>query len=133
MALVLVVDDSRTARSYFRAILAAAGHEVIEAFDAEHALDRLADRPPDCIVLDLNMPGLSGTDLMELLGGRRESPPVVVVTSSQDDADRARCRRLGAKALLDKPVSVEQLTRAVNDAVAARVPRPAGPDDAPRR
>ena len=118
MALVLVVDDSRTSRAYCRAILSAAGHDVIEASDGEQALDRMADHPPDCVVLDLFMPGLSGLEVMEVLGGRSESTPIVVLTSSLDETERERCMRLGARAFVNKPVSCEDLTRAVRDAMA---------------
>ncbi|MGB8930089.1 MAG: response regulator [Anaeromyxobacteraceae bacterium] len=131
MALVLIVDDSKTARAYCRAILAAAGHEVMEASDAEHALDRMADRPPDCVVLDLFMPGLSGLEMMEVLGGRSEPTPIVIVTSSIDDADRDRCLRLGARAFVQKPVSCEELTRAVRDALSGEDPRLAQPPTSP--
>jgi CheY-like chemotaxis protein len=117
MSLVLVVDDSKTTRAYCRAILAAAGHDVLEAVDAEQALDRMADRPPDCVVLDLMMPGLSGIEMMEVLGGRAEPTPIVVLTNSADETDRLRCMRLGARAFVNKPVSSEELVRAVRDAV----------------
>jgi two-component system chemotaxis response regulator CheY len=120
MALVLIVDASKTARTYCRAILAAAGHEVMEASDAEHALDRMADHPPDCVVLDLLMPGLSGIEMMEVLGGRAEPTPIVVLTSSMVEADRTRCLRLGARAFVQKPVSCEELTRAVQEALTGR-------------
>jgi CheY-like chemotaxis protein len=118
MALVLIVDDSKTSRAYCRAILANAGHDVIEASDGEQALDVMADRPPDCVVLDLLMPGLSGLELMEVLGGRAESTPIVVLTSSYEDTDRQRCMRLGARAFVNKPVSCDELTRAVRDALS---------------
>jgi CheY-like chemotaxis protein len=118
MALVLIVDDSKTSRAYCRAILCAAGHDVMEASDGEQALDRMADRPPDCVVLDLFMPGLSGLEVMEVLGGRAEPTPIVVLTSSLDETDRQRCMRLGARAFVNKPVSCEDLTRAVRDALA---------------
>jgi CheY-like chemotaxis protein len=118
MSLVLIVDDSKTSRAYCRAILAAAGHDVMEASDGEQALDRMADRPPDCVVLDLLMPGLSGVEVMEVLGGRSEPTPIVVLTSSLEEADRQRCMRLGARAFVNKPVSCEELTRAVRDALA---------------
>jgi CheY-like chemotaxis protein len=118
MALVLVVDDSKTSRAYCRAILASAGHDVIEASDAEHALDVMADRPPDCVVLDLLMPGLSGIEMMEVLGGRAELTPIVVLTSSFEETDRQRCMRLGARAFVNKPVSCDELTRAVRDALS---------------
>ncbi len=119
MALVLIVDDSKTSRAYCRAILSSAGHDVMEASDGEQALDKMADRPPDCVVLDLFMPGLSGLEVMEVLGGRSEPTPIVVLTSSLDETDRQRCMRLGARAFVNKPVSCEELTRAVRDALAA--------------
>ena len=118
MALVLIVDDSKTSRAYCRAILSNAGHDVIEASDGEQALDVMADRPPDCVVLDLLMPGLSGLELMEVLGGRSEPTPIVVLTSSFEDTDRQRCLRLGARAFVNKPVSCDELTRAVRDALS---------------
>ncbi len=117
MALVLIVDDSKTSRAYCRAILSSAGHDVMEASDGEQALDKMADRPPDCVVLDLFMPGLSGLEVMEVLGGRSEPTPIVVLTSSLDETDRQRCMRLGARAFVNKPVSCEELTRAVRDAL----------------
>jgi CheY-like chemotaxis protein len=119
MALVLVVDDDVTARAFARMVLLAGGHEVIEARDGTEALDRMAERPPDCIVLDLVMPGLSGLDLMKILGGPIVSVPIVVVTASLDEADRARCFRLGARAFVPKPVSRETLARAVREAIQA--------------
>ena len=118
MALVLIVDDSKTSRGYCRAILTSAGHEVMEASDGEQALDRMADRPPDCVVLDLFMPGLSGLEMMEVLGGRAEPTPIVVLTSSMEETDRVRCMRLGARAFVTKPVGCDDLLRAVRDALA---------------
>jgi CheY-like chemotaxis protein len=119
MALVLVVDDEPTARAFARMVLLAGGHEVVEAKSGEEALDRMAERPPDCIVLDLVMPGLSGLEMMEVLGGRSEPAPIVVVTASMDEADRGRCFRLGARAFVSKPVSRATLARAVREALAA--------------
>jgi CheY-like chemotaxis protein len=126
MALVLVVDDDITARTFARMVLLAGGHEVIEAKSGEEALDRMAERPPDCIVLDLVMPGLSGLEMMEVLGGRAEPAPIVVVTASLDEADRGRCFRLGARAFVPKPVSRATLARAVREALAtgAQAPSP---------
>jgi CheY-like chemotaxis protein len=123
MALILVVDDSKTARAYCRAILASAGHDVLEASDGEEALDRMADRPPDCVVLDLMMPGLTGLEVMEVLGGRAESTPVVVVTASLEESDRRRCQQLGARAFVTKPVSFEDLKHAVDTALSGTAPR----------
>lgn len=134
MALVLVVDDCASARAFARMVLLAGGHEVIEARDGDEALDRMAERPPDCVVLDLVMPGLSGLELMEVLGGRRESTPIVVVSASLDEESRRRCFRLGARAFVPKPVSRETLARAVREALAAGEPQSSRPPgDQPRQ
>jgi CheY-like chemotaxis protein len=134
MALVLVVDDDVTARAFARMVLLAGGHEVLEARDGAEALDRMAERPPDCIVLDLVMPRLSGLEVMEVLGGRFESAPIVVVTASLDEEDRKRCFRLGARAFVPKPVSRETLARAVREALAAGEPQSSRPPgDQPRQ
>ncbi len=129
MALVLVVDDEVTARAFARMVLLAGGHEVMEARSGEEALERMAERPPDCVVLDLVMPGLSGLEMMEVLGGRSEQSPIVVVTASIDEGDRARCLRLGARAFVRKPVSREELARAVREALAAWEPSSRSPGD----
>jgi CheY-like chemotaxis protein len=119
MALVLVVDDDATSRKFARMVLLAGGHEVMEAVSGEQALDLMADRPPDCIVLDLLMPGLSGLELMEVLGGRYEPTPIVVMSGSPETTDRERCFKLGARSFVPKPVSRETLARAVREALAA--------------
>jgi len=123
MALVLVVDDDTLARAFARMVLLAGGHEVIEARSGEEALDRMAERPPDCIVLDLVMPGLTGLEVMEVLSGRSETTPIVVVSGTIDEGDRERCFRLGARAFVPKPVSRETLARAVREALAAGAPQ----------
>jgi len=131
MALVLVVDDESTARAFARMVLLAGGHEVMEARSGEEALDLMAARPPDCIVLDLIMPGLSGLELMEVLGGRSEPAPIVILSASLDETDRERCFQLGARAFVQKPVSRETLARAVREALAARDPKSRQSGDQP--
>lgn len=133
MALVLVVDDCATARAFARMVLLAGGHEVIEAQNGDEALDLMAERPPDCIVLDLVMPGLSGLELMEVLGGRLEPAPVVVVSASLDEDSRRRCFRLGARAFVQKPVSRETLARAVREALAGEPRSSRLPGDQPHQ
>jgi CheY-like chemotaxis protein len=95
--------------------LARAGFEVETAPDAVVALDRLARaaEPPDVIVTDHAMPGMTGLDLARELAGRGRRPPIVLWTGNRDAAD---AQALGAvDAVLDKP--------AVPGALAAEVQR----------
>jgi CheY-like chemotaxis protein len=123
MALVLVVDDSITARFFCRKVLGAAGHEVIESATARDALALIAERRPDCLVVDLLMPDMSGLELMEALAAQSGRPPVIVLTADIQETVRADCTRLGARAFLNKPAAPEALQGAVAQALAAE-PRP---------
>jgi CheY-like chemotaxis protein len=131
MALVLVVDDDALARAFARMVLLAGGHEVIEAKDGEEALDLMAARPPDCVVLDLVMPGLSGIELMEVIGRSEDAAPIVVVSAAIDEAIRKDCFRLGARAFVPKPVARATLARAVREALAAWSPATDRPSHTP--
>jgi CheY-like chemotaxis protein len=124
MALVLVVDDSITARAYCRKVLGPAGHELLEAVSGRDALAKIADRRPDCVVLDLLMPDMSGIELLEALGDRGDRPPVVVLTADIQESVREQCAGLGVSAFINKPAAPAALQGAVAEAVARRGGRP---------
>jgi CheY-like chemotaxis protein len=92
MALVLVVDDEPTARAFARMVLLAGGHEVVEAKSGEEALDRMAERPPDCIVLDLVMPGLSGLERRSSSSRPRWTRPIGPAASGSARGHSCRSR-----------------------------------------
>jgi len=69
---VLVVDDDASAREYARSLLEGSGFSVAEAADGEAALEKVNRSMPECIVLDLVMPGLSGFDTLRTL--RKDHP-----------------------------------------------------------
>ncbi|MDP9033658.1 MAG: diguanylate cyclase [Myxococcota bacterium] len=104
MARVLVVDDSPSIRALLGKTLRGHGHEVDEASDAETAAERAAAAPPDVIVTDLVMTGLSGVQLCRVL---RNDPatahiPVVLLTASGDKRSRFWARSAGAAAYVSK-------------------------------
>jgi CheY-like chemotaxis protein len=78
---VLVVDDEQASRTFTRDLLEQSGFQVTEAPDGAAAVDLVQHAMPDCIVLDLVMPGLSGFDTLRTLRKNHASlPPVVVLT-----------------------------------------------------
>ena len=104
MLRVLVVDDSSSIRTLLGQRLRAQGHDVDEAVDAETAFERAAASPPDVVVTDLVMTGLSGVQLCRLL---RNDPatahvPVVLLTASGDKRSRFWARSAGAAAYVGK-------------------------------
>lgn len=109
---VLVVDDSAAMRAYLRAMLEAEGVEdVIEAPNALEALRVLARQPVRLVLLDINMPTLSGLELLSMI---RQNPthremPVVMVTTEGRASERQRAASLGATGYLTKPFTAEAL------------------------
>ncbi|WP_233843712.1 response regulator [Dyella sp. 2HG41-7] len=80
---LLVVDDDAHARSAVRTLLKHDDVEIDEAGSGEEALQKIADIGYDCIVLDLGLPGMSGTDMLEKLAAGGSIPPVVVYSGRE--------------------------------------------------
>jgi two-component system cell cycle response regulator len=104
MRRVLLVDDSPSLRAAAARGLEEAGWTVLVAADAEEALLAALASPPDAVVTDLWMPGLSGLQLCQLLRGEPATArvPVLLCTSSADRRSRFWARRSGASAFLDR-------------------------------
>ena len=119
---VLVVDDDAGAREYARTLLEKSGYSVVEAVDGAAALDRVSRVMPECIVLDLVMPGLSGFDTLRAM--RKDYPslaPVVVLTSMDGGGTRTYATKVNkadafvTKAELEDPTNglVAQVRRLI--------------------
>jgi two-component system, NtrC family, response regulator AtoC len=115
-ARLLVVEDDPSVRRSLAETLAEDGFEVDTADSAEQALGRLGEPPPDIILSDVRMPGMSGLELLELLRERLPSVDVILMTAYEDMPTVARAMREGAFDFLVKP-----LRRADLRAVLARV------------
>lgn len=76
---------------------------------AEEFLSLVTPNPGDTLVLDLNLPGMSGVDLLHHLDGAGIHLPVIVVTAFDDPQSRESCRNYGVKAYMRKPVDGEAL------------------------
>jgi CheY-like chemotaxis protein len=115
---VLVVDDEQDVRDYLSMALEDAGFNVVTAANGNEALERIAERVPDFISLDLVMPEKSGIKLLHELRRKREwaSIPFVIVTAhARDDLGRGDLQDIlsnkvfsGPKVYLEKPVTPER-------------------------
>jgi|SRR5215471_15802761 len=112
---VLVVDDDAEMRTLLRRTLEFDGHQVTEQDRGTHVLQALREEPFDLIILDKEMPGVTGFDLLPLL--RREFPdvPVLLVTAFGGRRVESSAIRLGAASYLEKPFRLSQLREAVDD------------------
>lgn len=119
MARVLLVDDSFIVRELLRAVLADAGHEVQTAEEGESALAQVASHRPDVVVCDLQMPGLSGLDVVRALKEREPLLPTLILTEQSDVAVCVRALRAGAVGYVLKGMSDELLLSEIDAALAS--------------
>ena len=114
MLKALVVDDEAPARSELRFLLSEAGGvEVVgEAGNAVEALQLIKAIPYDVIFLDIQMPGLSGVQLAEVLSGLSRPPSIIFVTAHSEHAVKAF--EVKATDYLVKPVEIERLRQAIS-------------------
>ncbi len=109
MKKVLVIDDTRQPADALAAILRVLGFEARAAYGASAGMAILGSSVPDAIFVDINMPGVSGFDILMYVSRdpRLDKVPVIVVTSDDQPETRTRALSLGASAVIIKPASVE--------------------------
>jgi FixJ family two-component response regulator len=116
---VHIVDDDASFRTAMERRLTKAGYEVATYASAEHLLDRFpSDSVLGCILLDVRMPGLSGPGLQEGLSELGSTLPIIFLTGHHDIATIVRTLKAGAEDFLTKPVSSDELLRAIERALA---------------
>ncbi|WP_425600272.1 response regulator [Lysobacter arenosi] len=113
--LVMVVDDSVTMRKVTGRVLERHNFEVLTAKDGIDALERMADRVPDLMLLDIEMPRMDGYELATAMKGdsRLRGVPIVMITSRTGDKHRQRAFEIGVERYLGKPYQEPELIRNV--------------------
>jgi len=116
---VLVVDDEEQNRSLLRDPLEARGYEVAEAENGMQALEKIAARPPDVILLDLMMPKMDGFEVCRRLktDGKTAHIPILMVTALSERKERLMGIAVGANDFLNKPVDIQDAILRVGNAV----------------
>jgi FixJ family two-component response regulator len=120
--LLAVVDDDADVRVALQRLVCSAGFAVETYASGAEFLRSVEDHEPDCVVLDLHMPEMSGFDVQCLLALEHAGVPVVVVTGHDTPESRVRALKLGAKAYLCKPVDDEVLLSAIGSAIGGASP-----------
>jgi chemosensory pili system protein ChpA (sensor histidine kinase/response regulator) len=121
--LVMIVDDSLTVRKITSRTLTRAGFEVVTAKDGIDALELLADRTPDVILLDIEMPRMDGFEFTKTI---KADPghahiPIIMITSRTAEKHRSRAKELGVDLYLGKPYQEEELLRNLREMLALAV------------
>ena len=107
---VLVVDDEFSLREVLRISLAGSGFAIEEARNGEEALGTVRRHPFDLVLLDINMPGISGIDACRKIRGMSPHAGIVMVSVRDCEDDKVRAFEAGADDYVTKPVNVRELT-----------------------
>jgi len=118
--LIAIVDDEVSICRALLRLLRVADYRA-EAFNSPVVfLESLAERVPDCVVLDLQMPMMTGVELQEHLARLADPPPVIIITAHDEPKARDRCLALGAVRYLRKPIEGEILIDSIDKALRVR-------------
>jgi FixJ family two-component response regulator len=117
--LVSVVDDDESMRKTVSRIVMSDGLEVVTYGSAEEFLERDGPQGSACLILDFNLPGISGVDLQERLNRSGSRIPIIFISADADDATREKALRAGAVGFLSKPFSISSLLNAVRSTLPA--------------
>jgi len=115
--LIAVVDDEESVRRALARMLGASQFDVDVFASGQEFLDSLRTRLPDCLVLDYQMPGLTGRDVQRQLALAQTQVPIIVVTAHDEPALREQCLADGAVAYVAKPLQRERLVGLIHDAI----------------
>ncbi|HEU4829816.1 MAG TPA: HD domain-containing phosphohydrolase [Gemmatimonadales bacterium] len=117
---VLVVDDEEAIRNALKRYLTGQGFEVSLAVTGEEALEVLRRRKITCMLLDVNLPGLSGIDLVPRVMQSEPDIALLMLTAVNDATTAALCMQRGAFDYLTKPIDLDVLARAIQRALSRR-------------
>jgi len=117
---ILVVDDERVVRDGCHRVLTGKGFEVLTAENGREAMDILADKLVDVILLDLKMPVMSGEEVLEKTCDLYGAIPVIVITGHGTIDTAVGCMKKGAYDFITKPFQIDQFLLTINRAVEKR-------------
>ncbi len=117
MAKILIVEDNALNIKLFCDFLAAHGHQPEAVTDSRNALDAARAFQPDLVITDIQLPHLSGLDLIRLIRADEDiaQVPIMAVTAYSAPGDEERIRAAGAQAYVSKPISVMRFAQTVKD------------------
>jgi CheY-like chemotaxis protein len=119
---ILAVDDNAVNLLVLDQLLTSFGHEVAKAASGVEALEQMAARPFDLVLLDIQMPGMTGVEVLQQLraeAGPNRDAPVVALTADVTSGGRERYLELGFTEHSSKPIQIQELMEAVARAMAA--------------
>ncbi len=120
MSTILIIDDSPTELHLFQNMLEKNGFETLVADSGDDGIRQAASSHPDCILMDVVMPGMNGFQATRKLSKnpRTSAIPVIIITSKDQETDKIWGMRQGAVEYLVKPIAEKQLVHMINTVMA---------------
>jgi DNA-binding response OmpR family regulator len=127
LAKILLVEDEIEILDAITEYLEREGYAVTRAVDGAEALRRVENEPPDLVLLDVGLPGLSGLEVLRRLREDHPRVPVVMLTGLDDEAQARRTLQMGAVDYVRKPFDLGHLSRVVLAAIGRTFDPPPSP------
>jgi len=121
--LISVIEDSHETRIALASIVKSENREVASYNSAEEALEHFDPARPGCLIVDYQLDGMSGIDLLQVVNGKGHGQPVILVSAFADVPTTVEAMRAGAMTVLEKPCDAELLNAAVDQALKLDVQR----------
>lgn len=119
-ATILIVDDEEELRENLFDLLEFKGYRVLKAASGEEALEMLASNDVDLALLDIQLPGMSGLDVLQEIRKSKPTMPVAMVSASSVRSILAKAEEYGANRVVLKPYSQMEILRTVEELLASR-------------
>jgi FixJ family two-component response regulator len=117
--IIAIIDDDESVRHSLRHLLRSADFNPLAFASAEEYLGVCGDTRPDCLIVDVNLPGMSGVELLCRLASSSKATPAILITARDDRATLERIERASSVPLLRKPFGDEELFDAISTALAS--------------
>lgn len=118
---VLVIDDYEQARAAYTEALTTGGYNVLTAGSGEEGLVLVASASLDLVLLDYDIPGMNGVEILSEIRKQKPSLPVIMVTGNDDPTVVKRAAAIGITGYLVKPVKIAELLKRVQEGMKPQV------------
>jgi DNA-binding response OmpR family regulator len=119
---ILLIDDEEAFVTTLQERLEMRGFPARVALDGQSGLDLIAEEPPDVVVLDLRMPGISGVEVLRSIRKQWPGIPVIMLSGHGSDQDFETCMNLGAVMYHKKPLDIDMLLESIRTVTQGKPP-----------